>query len=107
MLPTPLPTQLPTPLPTELPTISPTPLPTPAPSEVPTSVPTSAPTPVLRGYKDCVCVSALTVKKLKVHCPEVAAHFAADSCLYNMTSADLATIAVDCDALQTDFFTSL
>jgi len=119
---------------------------------VPTPLPTSAPTTVLRGYKDCVCVSALTVrscadrlhrkgilavfsllfllfaffwyhrfrlfcfprpdapplqvKKLRVHCPEVATYFSADSCLHNMTSAMLQTIASDCDALQTDFFTA-
>jgi hypothetical protein len=74
------------------------------PTDVPTPLPTSVPTTVLRGYKDCVCVSALTVKKLKVYCPEVAAYFSDDTCLYNMTSADLQDIAVDCDALQTDFF---
>jgi hypothetical protein len=42
--------------------------------------------------------------RLKVHCPEVAAHFSEDSCMNNMTKADLAVVALDCPALQKDFF---
>jgi hypothetical protein len=41
---------------------------------------------------------------LKAHCPEVAAHFSEDSCMHNMTKADLAVVAQDCPALQKDFF---
>ena len=49
-------------------------------------------------------MSDLVVEKLRKYCPEVARHFEEDSCVYNMTTAELQDIAADCDALQTDYF---
>mmetsp|Transcript_40113 Transcript_40113/g.80947 ORF Transcript_40113/g.80947 Transcript_40113/m.80947 type:complete len:209 (-) Transcript_40113:217-843(-) len=92
--------------PTESPTAQPSPPPTFEPTTTPTSAPTSAPTAVLRGFRDCVCFSAITVRKLKVHCPEVAEYFSEDSCMHNMTKADLAVVARGCAALQKDFLRS-
>jgi hypothetical protein len=46
------------------------------------------------------------VKKLEIHCPEVAPLFSADSCIYNMTAADLQVVAKDCQGLQTGFFSN-
>ena len=43
------------------------------------------------------------LKKLKVHCPDVATNFADDKCMHNMTASRLKEISVGCDALQTDF----
>ena len=106
-LPTALPTALPTELPTALPTEAPTPLPTDAPTALPTDAPTPAPTPapteVLRGYQQCVCVTAGVAAKLKSWCPEVAPHFDGESCLSNVTATELADLLVDCPHLQTSF----
>jgi len=60
---------------------------------------------VLRGYQNCVCFSANAVAQLKVHCPSVADYFAADSCMYNTTSAELQVLAIDCEALKSGYFT--
>jgi len=106
LLPTPTPSQTPTMLPTPLPSLPPTPLPSGAPSPAPSGTPSPAPTTVLRGYQKCLCFSANAVAKLKVHCPEVATHFAADSCMYNMTSAELQVLAIDCEALKSGYFSS-
>jgi len=118
-LPTPVPTLVPSPLPTEsptaLPTAAPTAVPTGAPTELPTAlptagptfVPTPVPTAVLRGYKDCVCLSAATLKKLRKHCPDVAAKFETKygasldggACLENVTATELSSIAAGCRQL--------
>jgi len=103
-LPTQAPTPPPTPLPTARPSLEPTEVPSVPPTQLPTLLPTPAPSPapttVLRGYKDCVCFSASLVGSLKIHCPKVAQHFAADSCAANVTAAEFKVIAADCPFLQ-------
>jgi len=96
--PTEPPVLAPTSAPTPEPSAPPTPGPTDAPSLPPSPAPSPAPTSSTRGFRDCVCVSALTVEQIKVHCPDVAQHFSAESCL-NMTAAELDTIADDCKYL--------
>ena len=49
-------------------------------------------------------MSDLVVQQLQKYCPEVAQHFEEDSCIYNMSTAELQVIAQDCDALHTDSF---
>jgi hypothetical protein len=103
-LPTATPTELPTEAPTPQPSEAPSPVPTDAPTPVPTSVPTSQPTQVLRGYQQCVCVTAGVARKLKAWCPNVAPHFDGESCLSNVTTAELYELVADCPPLQTTFF---
>ena len=103
-LPSSLPTALPTAAPTPVPTDKPSPAPTDAPTPVPSSVPTSAPTPVLRGYQQCVCVTAGVARKLKSWCPSIAHQFDGESCLSNVTTAELYDLVADCPPLQTTFF---
>jgi hypothetical protein len=102
--PTSLPSSLPTILPTEVPTSVPTEVPTTLPTHVPTPVPTSSPTTVLRGYQQCVCVTAGVARKLKSWCPGIAGRFDGESCLSNVTNVELEELVESCPPLQTTFF---
>jgi hypothetical protein len=103
-MPTSLPSSVPSPLPSQVPTSEPTSLPTSVPTHTPTPLPTSAPTTVLRGYQQCVCVTAGVARKLKSWCPSIAHRFDGESCLANVTTVELYDLVAECPPLQTTFF---
>jgi hypothetical protein len=104
LAPTPSPSDSPTPVPTLPPSDAPTPVPSDSPTPLPTLAPTPSPTGVLRGYKDCFCLSAQWVADLNTYCPSVAANFA-EGCDNSLTVATMKSYFGACPALKSGFFT--
>lgn len=102
--PTPDPSSSPTPVPTVPPTDSPTPVPTSSPTPLPTLPPTPSPTGVLRGYKECFCLSAQWVSDLNTYCPSIADNFA-EGCDNSLTVETMKSYFSACPALKSGFFT--
>lgn len=105
LAPTPVPTLDPTPVPTSAPTPAPTPVPTLDPTPVPTDMPTPAPTGVLRGYRDCFCLSPQWIHDLKAYCPSIAHHFSEGCDNPNLTVDVMKSFFPTCPALRSGFFT--
>ena len=116
--PKPVPTQPPTTSPTPLPSGAPSILPTPLPSGQPSPLPSSAPTIAFShsyAYDDdygggggdddagdpvgCVCMSAVMVGRIALHCPHVAHHFSEAGCL-SMSGEELEAIGETCPGLR-------
>jgi hypothetical protein len=66
-------------------------------------LPTPVPTTVLRGYKECFCLSAQWIRDLNTYCPSIAHHFS-EGCQNNLTTTKMRSFFPACPALKSEFF---